>query len=79
MKNKNIFIGTSGWVYEDWWERFYPEDIRGSDRLLFYAQHFNTVEVNASFYRLPTHRFHGPGDQITTITQTMNLGFGHHA
>jgi uncharacterized protein YecE (DUF72 family) len=51
---KKVFIGTSGWVYEDWWGRFYPEDISGADRLLFYAEKFNTVEVNASFYRLPT-------------------------
>ncbi len=54
MKEKKFFIGTSGWVYEDWWGRFYPEDISGPDRLLFYAGKFNTVEVNASFYRLPT-------------------------
>lgn len=51
---KRIFIGTSGWVYDDWWGRFYPEDISGPDRLLFYAKRFDTVEVNASFYRLPT-------------------------
>lgn len=51
---KKIFIGTSGWVYDDWWGLFYPEDISGPDRLLFYAKQFDTVEVNASFYRLPT-------------------------
>jgi len=54
MDEKNIYIGTSGWTYQDWAGRFYPEKIKGSDRLSYYAQYFNTVEVNATFYRLPT-------------------------
>jgi uncharacterized protein YecE (DUF72 family) len=45
------YIGTSGWVYEDWWERFYPKNLKPGERLNFYAQYFNSVEVNASFYR----------------------------
>ncbi|MBA7599253.1 MAG: DUF72 domain-containing protein [Calditrichaeota bacterium] len=54
MPHLPIHIGTSGWVYDDWQGRFYPEDVKGSDRLTFYAQQFDTVEVNATFYRLPT-------------------------
>ncbi len=50
----SIHIGTSGWVYGDWQGRFYPEDVKGSDRLSYYAEQFDTVEVNATFYRLPT-------------------------
>ncbi len=47
------FIGTSGWSYDDWTERFYPPLLPASDRLAFYARHFQTVEINATFYRLP--------------------------
>jgi uncharacterized protein YecE (DUF72 family) len=47
------FIGTSGWSYDDWAERFYPPLLPTSDRLAFYARHFQTVEINATFYRLP--------------------------
>jgi len=46
-------IGTSGWVYQHWMERFYPPQLPADQLLPFYAQHFTTVEVNFSFYRLP--------------------------
>lgn len=46
-------IGTSGWVYPHWRERFYPIELPASKWLRFYAQHFDTVEINNSFYRLP--------------------------
>lgn len=49
-----LFIGTSGWVYAHWRGRFYPPDMPQSKWLTFYSQHFNTVEVNNSFYRLPS-------------------------
>ncbi|SRR5581483_1251823 len=48
-----IYIGTSGWIYKGWAKTFYPENIRGTALLAYYAQHFPTVEINASFYRLP--------------------------
>lgn len=54
MSRDKIFIGTSGWTYDDWQGRFYPDDVRRANRLSFYAQQFNAVEVNATFYRLPT-------------------------
>jgi uncharacterized protein YecE (DUF72 family) len=47
-----IHIGTSGWVYPHWIERFYPRDLPAQDQLGYYAQCFTTVEINASFYRL---------------------------
>jgi uncharacterized protein YecE (DUF72 family) len=50
-----VRIGTSGWVYPHWRGRFYPTDLKPSDWLVFYAHHFDTVEVNNSFYRLPSH------------------------
>ena len=45
-----IYIGTSGWQYYHWYNKFYPEDLKSKDFLSFYAKHFNTVEVNTSFY-----------------------------
>ncbi|MFQ5929403.1 MAG: DUF72 domain-containing protein [Acidobacteriota bacterium] len=49
----SIHIGTSGWYYQEWTGTFYPSDLDKSDWLPFYAQHFTTVEINSSFYRLP--------------------------
>lgn len=48
-----LFVGTSGWFYEDWQGRFYPSGLRQNDWLSYYAARFNTVELNVSFYRLP--------------------------
>jgi uncharacterized protein YecE (DUF72 family) len=48
-----IRIGTSGWVYGDWRGRFYPTGLGQSRWLDYYAQHFDTVELNATTYRLP--------------------------
>ncbi len=48
-----IHIGTSGWTYADWRGSFYPENLDDAGRLSFYVRHFNTVEINATFYRLP--------------------------
>ena len=47
-----IRVGTSGWQYKDWKGTFYPEKLPTSKWLQYYVQHFPTVEVNASFYRL---------------------------
>ncbi|MBE9169191.1 DUF72 domain-containing protein [Pleurocapsales cyanobacterium LEGE 06147] len=48
-----LAIGTSGWVYKHWQDIFYPPQLSRDCQLPFYAQHFSTVEVNFSFYRLP--------------------------
>ena len=50
------FIGTSGWHYDDWRGRFYPEGLSRAKWLEFYCRQFPTVELNNSFYRLPTER-----------------------
>jgi uncharacterized protein YecE (DUF72 family) len=56
MKSRNIRIGTSGWSYPSgkgtWKGLFYPK--KRGDELPFYAEHFDTVEVNSSFYGPPT-------------------------
>jgi len=49
-------VGTSGWHYDHWRDRFYPENLPKSRWLEFYAQHFRAVEVNNSFYRLPSEK-----------------------
>jgi uncharacterized protein YecE (DUF72 family) len=49
-----ILVGTSGWQYRDWKERFYPARLPQREWLRFFCAHFPTVEVNNSFYRLPT-------------------------
>lgn len=49
-----IRIGTSGWVYGDWRERFYPAGVPQRRWLEYYAERFDTVELNATTYRLPT-------------------------
>lgn len=48
-----IRVGTSGWVYGDWRGRFYPKGLAQSRWLSYYAERFDTVELNATTYRLP--------------------------
>jgi len=48
-----LYIGTSGFSYQDWIGQFYPENIKKGDMLNFYAQYFNTAEINSSYYRIP--------------------------
>ncbi len=52
MREK-LYIGTSGWNYRDWTGVFYPEHLSSKDYLRFYSDHFNTVEINSSFYHFP--------------------------
>ena len=50
----DIRIGTSGFHYKHWRGSFYPPDVPVSRMLNYYVRHFDTVELNNSFYRLPT-------------------------
>jgi uncharacterized protein YecE (DUF72 family) len=49
-----LFVGTSGYAYKEWKGSFYPEKLSDKAMLSFYAKHFPTVEINYSFYRMPT-------------------------
>jgi len=49
-----VLVGTSGWQYDDWRGRFYPSELPKRDWLGFFAARFPTVEINNSFYRLPS-------------------------
>jgi uncharacterized protein YecE (DUF72 family) len=53
MSQGHIYIGTSGWSYKGWAERFYPKDLPAARQFSYYCEHFPTVEINATFYRLP--------------------------
>src|ERR1041385_6634590 len=49
------YIGTSGWNYRHWWNgEFYPKELKPTQWLSYFVQHFDTVEINNSFYRLPS-------------------------
>src|SRR4051812_1685571 len=54
MKKGKIHIGTSGWHYKHWKGAFYPKGTKDAEQFSLYAQHFSTVEINNSFYKLPT-------------------------
>jgi uncharacterized protein YecE (DUF72 family) len=57
MARGQLWIGTSGWQYDDWRDRFYA-DVPRKRWLEHYAEHFAVVEVNNTFYRLPeAHTF----------------------
>ena len=47
-------MGTSGYSYKEWKGNFYPEKLPDKEMLKFYAGHFGTVEINNTFYRMPT-------------------------
>ena len=50
----DVRIGCSGWSYPHWRTVFYPEKLPAREHFAFYAQRFDTVELNNSFYRQPT-------------------------
>lgn len=50
----DVRIGCSGWIYRHWRGRFYPDDLPTKRWFAHYAAHFDTIEINNSFYRLPS-------------------------
>ncbi|MBM3211603.1 DUF72 domain-containing protein, partial [Candidatus Poribacteria bacterium] len=48
-----IKIGTSGYSFQDWKGNFYPANIKTNEMLKFYAQHFEVVEINSTYYAIP--------------------------
>jgi uncharacterized protein YecE (DUF72 family) len=59
LSNARAWIGTSGWNYSHWRGIYYPEGLRSADWLACPARHFETVELNTSFYRIPAaHLLH---------------------
>jgi uncharacterized protein YecE (DUF72 family) len=48
-----IYLGTSGFSYDDWVGNFYPEGLPKREWLIYYAREFNTCEINSTYYALP--------------------------
>ncbi len=55
-----VRVGTSGYSYKEWKGHFYPEDLPAAKMLPFYAERFDSVEINNTFYRMP---------EATTLTK----------
>jgi len=51
-----LWPGTSGFSYKEWKGSFYPEDLADAGMLAFYAERFPAVEINNTFYRMPTRK-----------------------
>ena len=51
-----IHVGTSGYNYTEWRGTFYPEDLPSKEMFAFYSGVFKTVEINYTFYRMPTQK-----------------------
>jgi len=64
-----IYVGTSGYSYADWKGRYYPAGLHQRDRLEFYAKEFSAVELNFTYYRIPT------ADQLRKYAAQTPTGF----
>jgi uncharacterized protein YecE (DUF72 family) len=51
-----VHVGTSGYNYPEWRGTFYPEKFSTAKMLEYYAARFSTVEINYTFYRIPTEK-----------------------
>ena len=60
-----IRIGTSGYNYPEWKGSFYPEKLPARKMLPYYAERLDTVEINYTFYRLPTERLLAGWSEVT--------------
>lgn len=54
MENSPIYIGTSGWFYDEWKGIVYPKNISQKDMFRYYCQFFRTAEINSTFYQIPS-------------------------
>lgn len=54
MKKGRIHIGTSGWHYKHWKKVYYPDGLPENQQFNFYSSRFKSVEINNSFYKLPS-------------------------
>ena len=52
-RQQAIYIGTMGWTYKDWLGSFYPHDADSKDYLGYYAQVFDSLEIDSTFYHIP--------------------------
>jgi uncharacterized protein YecE (DUF72 family) len=71
----NLLLGTIGWSYIFWRGKFYPNKTTSKDYLTYYASQFNTVEVDSTFYRIPTQPTVTNWKQITPENFLFSLKF----
>ena len=62
-----LYIGTSGYSYDDWVGRYYPPTLKKGQFLEYYAREFPAVEVNYTYYRIPS---------AFTVSQTPTISIG---
>jgi uncharacterized protein YecE (DUF72 family) len=60
-----LWVGTSGYNYPEWKGSFYPQKMPAAKMLPYYAEHFSTVEINYTFYRVPNERILAGWNQET--------------
>jgi len=53
---QNIYVGTSGYSFNDWEGNFYPEKMNKNDYFSYYVKHFKTIEINYTYYSLPFYK-----------------------
>jgi uncharacterized protein YecE (DUF72 family) len=53
MTKADVYIGCSGFAYKEWKDVFYPKGLPQTKWFQFYCEHFNSLEINSSFYRFP--------------------------
>ncbi|MBN2091548.1 DUF72 domain-containing protein [candidate division KSB1 bacterium] len=74
MKNSLVYIGPAGWAYPDWKNIFYPNKLPTRETELSYlSKFFNLVEVNSSFYRIPTAEM--TQNWLRQVKSNKNFGF----
>lgn len=71
-------IGCSGWHYVNWRGQFYPVRYSPRNFLSFYAQHFNTVEINNTFYQYPSLKIMESWYQNTPADFTLSIKINRH-
>jgi uncharacterized protein YecE (DUF72 family) len=83
QKRGSIHIGTSGFQYDEWKGTFYPEKLSKAKMLPYYAEHFDTTEINYSFRRIPNENTLGNWSAATPAHFLFSLkapeAITHHA
>jgi uncharacterized protein YecE (DUF72 family) len=76
-----IYVGTAGYSYKDWIGPFYPDNFKSSSMLEYYSTHFNFVEINSSYYHMPSIRLFESINRKTPETFEFSIklfsGFTH--
>jgi uncharacterized protein YecE (DUF72 family) len=65
----NFYVGTSGYSYTEWKGSFYPQDLPAKQMLRYYGEKFRTVELNNTFYKMPT------AAALEALTKEVPAGF----